>query len=256
MELPAPPLGPNPALIVLVRAIDLKYAEAMHNGQKLGENCSRLLGQRFHSGYHASHGKRIVFLFLSSQRTEARDGERGTVSRAFCLAELGPVLSHDDIANPSLQLGHYSRLVHPDYSPYLHLFKRSRGVLGLIPDEILRPALYSMPSYGQTGDKDVDDRSPLHACVRRLVGEEGSWREHDLDPRLYHYCQRRAYQVSIIELPVYYPTDQIDLIKFKEHVNAHRLAPGFVPFAGIGGHLHSNTELMCVAPAATRCKEK
>lgn len=247
-----PQLSPRPELLFLVRAIDLEYAQAMHDGRKLGENWRCILGQRFDPRYHATiTNKRIVFIFLSTQTSEQRTGIRGAVSRAFCLAEMGPVLNHADIASPALQLGHYSRLVHPDYSPFLHLFKRSRGVLGLIPDEFLRPALYAMPAYGQTGDAPIDPRSPLHACLQKLVYEEGSWREHDLDPRLYHFCQRRAHQVDIINLPAYYPPDQAERIRFKEHVTAHRLASGFVPYQGKNGHLHSNVELMCVAPAAT-----
>jgi hypothetical protein len=150
----------------------------MHQGQKLGENCGRLLGQRFEAGYHASHPKRIV---SCSSLHRGQSSEMGKEGQCMCPGPsvwLSWALSSYTLTSLTpayhVQLGHYARLaiVHPSYSPFLHLFKRSRSVKGLIPDQILRPALYSMPSYGQTGDADIDGRSPLYACAKRMVGED------------------------------------------------------------------------------------
>jgi hypothetical protein len=121
----------------------------------------------------------------------------------MCLAEVGPVLHHRDIKDLRLQLDHYSssRLVRASgapyysYAPYLHLFTRSRSVLGLVPDHLLRPALRAMPGYAQLGEAELGTNTPLYSHIKNLTLNEASrWREHDLAPRLYSFCQKVAFR--------------------------------------------------------------
>jgi DNA-directed RNA polymerase subunit RPC12/RpoP len=241
-----------PPLVVLLRAIDVGWARQMHLGQKLGENARRILGLRC---YARATRPRVVFLFLSTRGSEHKE-QKGALARAFCLAEIGPVLQHSSIADPAMQLGHYSRLVVPQYAPFLHLFKRSRSVLGAVPDEILRPSLYKLEGYGNQGDYEVPFTDPLHACVQQLLEEEGVWREHDLDPRLNRFCEQTEYLHSVCTLDPFYPADLYSIIAFKQHVTAHKHKDKWAAFTGKGGHRHINTELMYVGPVDTPAKQK
>jgi hypothetical protein len=80
-------------LEVLIRAIDVEFALAMHEGQKLGENRDRIIGLRFDE---RDDKLLVVILFLSTDVSEAEAYGKGTPCRAMCLAEVGPVLHHRD----------------------------------------------------------------------------------------------------------------------------------------------------------------
>lgn len=242
-------------LVVLIRAIDYQYALAMHEGQKLGENKDSIIGLRYDE---RDDNLLVVILFLSTTVSEVAQRGKGHVCQAMCLAEIGPVLHHDHIIDPLMQLGHYKRLVHPDFAPYLHLFQRSRSVLGLIPDTLLRPALAAMRGYGQC-EMAVDSTTPLYALLKKLTIEEAyRWREHDLDPRLARHCQKAAFRRRVpFELHEFYPSDVVMDIAYPHKATAHFHAAAWVPFKGKNGHKHPcNRELMFLAPRDTPLKGK